>query len=459
MKKHAARIPSTIKIVLALSSIIALSLLFHSSSSGENINHTSHPHSNNSKNNGDSSNQKKTKYERNTENTAASTTAITHDDSSSSVVATSKHATITTSGSTAKPRLFTCGFDLWNFGQELFGDLLEEVGRFGETTTTAKPTSQDILLQGGLNGPCSQSPDEEFPGKVLFVHSEARTAEKHLINERFYQLGPTSSEHAEPFGNALSSLSTATTGGGAAAATSIMSTRALPMVTFGAIFWVSSTTREQRQWILDPKKRQGAPSQQNNDKRRREAVVFVVNRCGTFRKEAALEISKLLPIHQNPKCQNKIVGGRPAPQTHSTANFQAIPPNDWKPRNSYRENYQLYSKYKYCLVMENTATDNYITEKLFLAFMGGCLPIYWGTPDVFFLFSKDAFVFYDYEHDGKKAMEELEYLQQNETYYKEKMAQPILAYGNRSAEAYLSLAQDVGNGRLRSRIRNMLGIL
>ncbi|KAL3934258.1 MAG: hypothetical protein SGBAC_009980 [Bacillariaceae sp.] len=207
----------------------------------------------------------------------------------------------------------------------------------------------------------------------------------------------------------------------------------------------------------------------------REAIVFVVNRCGTFRKQVAMDIAQhfhhnLLPIHQNPKCQKMMMKKNSIAQEENLL-FQAIPKEDWKPRNAYKENYQLYSKYKYCLVMENTpvATDNYITEKLFLAFMGGCLPIYWGTKDVFELFNPDAFVFYDYDyaitaddndnnHASNNAIGELQYLQANRTYYDWKMEQPILAHGPASAEAYLSLSEDVGNGRLRTRIRNMLGI-
>jgi hypothetical protein len=54
--------------------------------------------------------------------------------------------------------------------------------------------------------------------------------------------------------------------------------------------------------------------------------------------------------------------------------------------------------------MENHALPGYISEKLLFAFLGGCLPIYYGTREVFDVFNADAFVFWDIE-DQNKAME------------------------------------------------------
>lgn len=62
-------------------------------------------------------------------------------------------------------------------------------------------------------------------------------------------------------------------------------------------------------------------------------------------------------------------------------------------RDGFYQNYQLYHDYKYCLVMENRALEGYMTEKLANAFLGGCLPIYYGTKEVFDVFHEDAFTF------------------------------------------------------------------
>jgi hypothetical protein len=310
-------------------------------------------------------------------------------------------------------RLFVCGFDLWNFGSQLFGDL-DFAGRLGESLAPP-PLETDILLQGGLNGPCATSPRASFPGRILFIHSESRKGvdvEKQSLNERFFKLGPSEVSSSE---------------------------RSLH-VSFGAIYFVSATTKEQRSWILDPSKKPKSIDP-------RDAVIYVVNQCRTFRNEAALEISETLDIriHQNPKCPKR------------NANFVSIPNEDWTGRDLYHENWKLYSKYKFCLVIENTATSDYVTEKIFLAFMGGCIPIYWGTKDVFHIFNHKAFIFYDFEKPDK-ALKEIKTLQQNRSAYFEKLNAPILAHGNETIESHLSLADDVGNGSLKIQIRSMMGL-
>ena len=37
----------------------------------------------------------------------------------------------------------------------------------------------------------------------------------------------------------------------------------------------------------------------------------------------------------------------------------------------------------------------YITEKIMMAFIGGCIPIYYGPPGIFDIFNEKAFVFYN----------------------------------------------------------------
>lgn len=51
----------------------------------------------------------------------------------------------------------------------------------------------------------------------------------------------------------------------------------------------------------------------------------------------------------------------------------------------WTENSDLFASYRFCLVMENTfpAMEGYITEKILNAFLAGCIPIYWGPPEIF----------------------------------------------------------------------------
>jgi hypothetical protein len=105
--------------------------------------------------------------------------------------------------------------------------------------------------------------------------------------------------------------------------------------------------------------------------------------------------------------------------------------------------------------MENTYTHGYITEKLLYAFVGGSIPIYYGTKEVFQVFNKAAFIYYDIKRP-QSALDRLAYLEANRTAYAEVLSEPILADGQRTLEEYFSLSDDVGGGKLKQRILDML---
>lgn len=52
----------------------------------------------------------------------------------------------------------------------------------------------------------------------------------------------------------------------------------------------------------------------------------------------------------------------------------------------------LMRDYKFVMSFENMATPGYFTEKLFNAYLGGALPIYWGDPRVDELVNTEAFI-------------------------------------------------------------------
>ena len=55
----------------------------------------------------------------------------------------------------------------------------------------------------------------------------------------------------------------------------------------------------------------------------------------------------------------------------------------------------LQSDFRFMLCMENSKLPGYVTEKIVNAFLSGAVPIYWGTEEIFNLFNKDAFIYYD----------------------------------------------------------------
>lgn len=53
---------------------------------------------------------------------------------------------------------------------------------------------------------------------------------------------------------------------------------------------------------------------------------------------------------------------------------------------------EAYKGYKFALVCENSKSVGYVTEKLLHAKLAGCVPIYWGDPEVAFDFNNDSFI-------------------------------------------------------------------
>jgi len=72
----------------------------------------------------------------------------------------------------------------------------------------------------------------------------------------------------------------------------------------------------------------------------------------------------------------------------------------WKNRNmlmsiykgSCKSKYEALSQYEFCLCFENMSMDGYMTEKLFDCLYAGCIPIYWGAPDVTDYINPDVFI-------------------------------------------------------------------
>lgn len=96
-----------------------------------------------------------------------------------------------------------------------------------------------------------------------------------------------------------------------------------------------------------------------------------------------------------------------------------------------------------------------MTEKILNAFLGGCIPIYYGALDVFDIFNSEAFIYYDIENP-EPALERVQFLEKNSTAYDHVMAQPILAHGNQTIQDYFSLSDDIGDGKLKNQIRSMI---
>jgi hypothetical protein len=96
-----------------------------------------------------------------------------------------------------------------------------------------------------------------------------------------------------------------------------------------------------------------------------------------------------------------------------------------------------------------------LTEKILNAFLGGCIPIYYGTEEIFGIFNADAFVYYDVENP-QPAIDRVKYLESNRTaYYEILKNEPILAKAEGTIDKYFSLVDGVGEGSLKRKIREL----
>jgi Glycosyltransferase family 10 (fucosyltransferase) C-term len=205
----------------------------------------------------------------------------------------------------------------------------------------------------------------------------------------------------------------------------------------------------------------------------KHGVIYVASHCVNFREDAADRISDIHPehlmVHYGGRCRGQRAeaadAAAKAANTADAVNMtQQLKTSKLLPspikrtgRQRYTENFNLFQQYRYCLVLENLDKSGYITEKIVFAFLGGCVPIYYGTTEVFDIFNKDAFIYYDI-HNPEHALEQIRYMEiENRTAYDEMLSQPILANGRATVERYFSLQDDIGGGKLIRRIRAMLG--
>ena len=178
-----------------------------------------------------------------------------------------------------------------------------------------------------------------------------------------------------------------------------------------------------------------------------EFLLYVNSHCVHFREQAFDRLCLAAASHglKPPVSRGRCHGKHP-----ETSKFR----DDRLLRN---RNAAMLTGFRFMLVMENSLTDGYITEKILDAYLAHSIPVYYGTKDVFRIFNRDSFIYYDIE-DPEPAINTLLKLEQNESAYLEKMNAPILAEGELTLKKYFSLTDDVGSGELKRKIRSLVGL-
>jgi len=124
--------------------------------------------------------------------------------------------------------------------------------------------------------------------------------------------------------------------------------------------------------------------------------------------------------------------------------------------SGWTQNSIAMQPYRFALVMENRKHTGYMTEKIINAFTGGAIPIYYGTIEVFDIFHRDAFVYYDIDNP-RPALDRIAYLDGNQTAYNEIIKGPILKNGEETIRKYFSWNDELGNGEMKWVIRDFIG--
>jgi len=231
-----------------------------------------------------------------------------------------------------------------------------------------------------------------------------------------------------------------------------------------ASLYLNTLHDDMKSLILSP----GTAHKPKNTKRH-FALFVASHHCTEFRLNAVIELSRIDVVHVAGKCVRplrercQVVGCRVGPDerivpvTVTRRPFDRITENIHDLWNqSFWTLHEYYREYRFAMVFENSKFDGYVTEKIVNAFLGGSVPIYFGTKDVFTIFNRRAMIYWDKESIGD-AMDSIRRLEEDEGAYDEVlMNEPILANGAQTVEDVFSLNVSHGGGKLRERIRRMV---
>ena len=324
--------------------------------------------------------------------------------------------------------IFLCGYEQSKIAQEVFPDYVRRYAGGYDNPTDTKlgfnmpkrlPHRRDILIMG-MHGEC-QSPIRDFPGKVLFVNGEphggnaattTKLAGRAHVGDDVYQIGLVGdTDHT--------------------------------VYTFHGAW--SFLRLEEDIWptLWDH-------SRKPINSGKYQGLMYMNRNCQPHREEAVNRISSIMTVYHGSACKGQ------AAREPNNPRFQRMPA--MPPDRVWTTNRQTYSEYQFCMAMENSKTQQYLSEKILMAFLAGCIPIYYGSDEVFDIFNKDAFVFYN-PQDPAPALRQLQYLLQNETAYHDMLhQQPILAHGEDTVRNYFSWSDRIGGGYLKTKLRTVMGL-
>jgi hypothetical protein len=328
--------------------------------------------------------------------------------------------------------LYSCGHNLG--GNRVFPDYTPIQEQWDPNIHT-NTTQYDILVYG-MHGRCVGQSNgvsnnnindivTKFNGKILYFNGEPvgdvfdDVSNPEAFLDRVYQIGPYPPQPERKNDDILATM---------------RRTQSLQVYFLTMYTLVVHHNTTQWEWLIDPEKKRRS--------NQHEAIIYLTSNCSPFRQQAAENLSAVLPLEYGPGCRINTPNATLSAVATSRANFV--------------QNYKVFSQYRYCLVMENSGRQGYMTEKIINAYLGGCLPIYYGSPaDVYSVFSDQSLIYYDVD-DPQPALSLLRQLASNQTLYEERMSTPILRDGLNTINKHFSLYPYIGDGSLNKQIRQMM---
>ena len=290
------------------------------------------------------------------------------------------------------PVVILCGYKFWRFCEAVFP---EYNCRRADGEGTTIYNRKDILLSG-MHAQCQL--ENTFPGTVVYMNGEPNVTPR--AKNSFY-LGPV----------------------------------------------VKNDVRSMQFYFVSLAALQIPEAYSSFTQRRKNSgkgfLLYVSRRCLQHREEAFHMFSSIDAVTAGGKCDGTTLNGR----SFAADKFNKLPGT-----GPWSEAHSLYSDFKFGLVMENTKQRGYVSEKILNAFIGGTIPIYFGTEDVFNIFNRDAFVFFN-EDRPQETIENVRALLADEEKYNSMLAQPILAAG--AFDRFFAL---YGKGKASAEIRRFLGL-
>lgn len=83
-------------------------------------------------------------------------------------------------------------------------------------------------------------------------------------------------------------------------------------------------------------------------------------------------------------------------------------------------------QYKFCLCFENSSYKGYTTEKILEAKLAGCIPIYWGNPEIEKDFKKNSYISLHDFNSLDLLLQEIIKIDSDEIYYNNIVNEPLL---------------------------------